>query len=230
MNINMLGTILTTVKETEIQNSAMSTKDWLTIFIPAFITLLGFIITYFSLRKSFKDEIKKQKSNIALDKMSTVPFETLDLYEAIITPARLQKQIKVIEGQNSISKSNQIRIQKLKTEIKETEDVLYDKMAKLYNTIYAYGSIESIKIVSSMQKINYSLKEDSSNEDKYIIMAHMILLASQVKKDVTNITVNPKQWFKMKITDYETKKEVFDPFVNKVVDDLGLDADFKILS
>lgn len=172
----------------------------------------------------------KQKSNIALDKMSTIPFETLDLYEAIITPTRLRKQIKAIEGQNGISKSDQVRIQKMKTEIKETEDILYDKMAKVYNTIYAYGSIESIKIVSSMQKINYSLKEDSSNEDRYIIMAHMILLASQVKKDVTNIIVNPKQWFEMKITDYETKRGVFDSLVNKVVDDLGLDTDFKILS
>ncbi|MCI6464296.1 MAG: hypothetical protein MSA90_02345 [Faecalicatena sp.] len=230
MYLNILGTILTTIDETTFQNAAMSPKDWLTTLVPAFITLLGFVITYFSLRKSFKDEIRKQKTNIALDKMSTIPFETLDLYEKITTPIRVSKQIAEIEGKRNISKGDQVRIQKLKTEKREAEDSLYDKMTNLYNTIYAYGSIESIKIVSSMQKINYGLNIDASSEERFIIIAHMILLASQVKKDVTNITVNPKQWFEMKITDYEEKRKLFDPLVNKVVDDLGLDEGFKILS
>lgn len=226
----ILGTILTTIDETTTQNAVMSTKDWLTILIPAFITLLGFVVTYFSLRKSFKDEIRKQKSNIALDKMSTIPFETLDLYEKIMTPIRVQKQIAEIEGKNNISKGDQVRIQKLKTEMREAGDSIYDKMTNLYNTIYAYGSIEAIKIVSSMQKINYGLKTDASNEERFIIMAHMILLASQVKKDVTSITVNPEQWFEMKLTDYGEKRDLFDPLVNKVVDDLGLNEGFKIFS
>lgn len=54
MYLNILGTILTTIDETTFQNAAMSPKDWLTTLVPAFITLLGFVITYFSLRKSFK--------------------------------------------------------------------------------------------------------------------------------------------------------------------------------
>lgn len=209
--------------------NGMSVKDWLTILIPASVTLIGFVVTFFSLRESFKDEIRKQKSNIALEKMSTVPFETLDLYETMMAPTKIQKQINEIEKKKQLSSADRTNIKNLNNQIKETQASLLDKITKLYNTIYAYGSVNAIKIVSSMQKINYGLRPDSANEDKWIIMAHMILLASQVKKDVTNVTVNPQKWFEMKITDYEEKREIFDPLVNKVVSELGLDDNFKIL-
>lgn len=210
-------------------NIGMDAKDWITILVPATVTLIGFIITYFTLTKSFKDEIRKQKSNIALEKMATVPYETLDFYEVIGAPLRLQKQIDAIKNTGQLSQRDEERIRKLHDEIEEVQKSLHPKMVNLYNTIYAYGSIEAIKIVSSMQRHNYNLKAGSSEEEKWIIMAHMILLASQVKKDVTNIIVNPQQWFEMKITDYQNNKERFDPIVNSVIDDLKLDERFKIV-
>lgn len=213
-----------------ILNTGMNTKDWLVVVVPAFVSIIGFLVTYLGLKSSFKDEIRKQKSNIALDKMSTVPFETLDLYETIMSPVRLEKQIEAIENKGQQSKTDRVEIQKIKGQISDAENSFSNKTIRLYNTIYAYGSVEAIKIVSSMQKMNYRIKADAPVEERYIIMAHMILLASQVKKDVTGVIVNPKQWFEMKITDYEEKRESFDLFVNKVVDDLELDENFKILS
>ena len=229
--LNFVGTLFLakSSQENSVFISGMTIKDWLTILIPALVTLIGFIVTYFSLRKSFKDEIRKQKSNIALEKMSTVPFETLDLYETMMAPTKIQKQINEIENKNQLARDDRISSQKLNNQIREAQDLILNKMTKLYNTIYAYGSVNAIKIVSSMQKINYSLRADSTNEEKWIIMAHMILLASQVKKDVTNITVNPQKWFEMKITDYETNRQVFDPLINRVVEKLELDEKFKIL-
>ena len=229
--LNFVGTLILakSVQENSVFISGMTIKDWLTILIPASGTLIGFIVTYFSLRKSFKDEIRKQKSNIALEKMSTVPFETLDLYETMMAPTKIQKQINEIENKKQLSNTDRINIQKLNNQIREVQELILNKMTKLYNTIYAYGSANAIKIVSSMQKINYSLGPDSTNEEKWIIMAHMILLASQVKKDVTNITINPQKWFEMKITDYEENREIFDPLINKVVEKLELDQKFKIL-
>lgn len=227
----MLLYVCTAISDKSVfQNMGMSTKDWFVILIPAVLSLIGFVVTYLGLRKSFKDEIRKQKSNIALDKMSTVPFETLDWYETMMSPVRLKKQIKAIECKAQQTKADKIEIQRISRQISDAEDSFSDEMIKLYNTIYAYGSVEAIKIVSSMQRMNYRIKVDAPVEERCIIMAHMILLASQVKKDVTNITVNPKQWFEMKITDYDEKRESFDPFVNKVVDELGLDEKFKILS
>lgn len=229
--LNYIGALIVakSVQENSVFISGMNAKDWLTILIPASVTLLGFVITYFSLRKSFKDEIRKQKSNIALEKMSTVPFETLELYETMMVPGKIQKEIDEIEKKEQLSSNDCENIRKLNRQKIEAQQSLVDKMTILLNTIYAYGSVNAIKIVSSMQKLNYSLRPNSTNEERWIIIAHMILLASQVKKDVTNITVNPKKWFEMKITDYETNRQIFDPVVNKVVRELGLDEKFKIL-
>lgn len=229
--LNYIGALIVakSVQENSVFISGMNAKDWLTILIPASVTLLGFVITYFSLRKSFKDEIRKQKSNIALEKMSTVPFETLELYETMMVPGKIQKEIDEIEKKEQLSSNDCENIRKLNRQKIEAQQSLVDKMTKLLNTIYAYGSVNAIKIVSSMQKLNYSLRPNSTNEERWIIIAHMILLASQVKKDVTNITVNPKKWFEMKITDYETNRQICDPVVNKVVRELGLDEKFKIL-
>ncbi len=207
----------------------MEPKDWLTILIPALVTLIGFVVTYFSLRKSFKDEIRKQKSNIALEKMSTVPFETLDLYEIMMAPIKIQNQINAINKNGQLSNCDLKNIEQLNRKNVETQQLMLDKMTKLLNTIYAYGSENAIKIVSSMQKINYNLNENSTDEERWAIIAHMVLLASQVKKDVTNIIVNPQKWFEMKITDYETNRKVIDPIVNKVIEELGLSKKFKIL-
>lgn len=229
--LNYIGALIVakSVQENSVFISGMNAKDWLTILIPASVTLLGFVITYFSLRKSFKDEIRKQKSNIALEKMSTVPFETLELYETMMVPGKIQKEIDEIEKKEQLSSNDCENIRKLNRQKIEAQQSLVDKMTILLNTIYAYGSVNAIKIVSSMQKLNYSLRPNSTNEERWIIIAYMILLASQVKKDVTNITVNPKKWFEMKITDYETNRQIFDPVVNKVVRELGLDEKFKIL-
>lgn len=228
---NYIGTLILakSVQENSVFISGMNAKDWLTILIPALVTLIGFIVTYFSLRKSFKDEIRKQKSNIALEKMSTVPFETLDLYEIMMVPGKIQKQIAEIEKKDKLTSYDRENLKNLNDQKIKAQQSMLDKMTKLLNTIYAYGSVNAIRIVSSMQKINYSLNQNSTNEERWIIVAHMILLASQVKKDVTNITINPQKWFEMKITDYEKNRQVFDPFVNKVVDELGLDEKFKIL-
>lgn len=34
--------------------------DWANLFVPSMISILGFVVTYFSMRKQFKDSIKQQ--------------------------------------------------------------------------------------------------------------------------------------------------------------------------
>ena len=106
---------------------------------------------------------------------------------------------------------------------------LLEKMNYLYNTIYAYGSPTAIRIVSKMQSKNYILGENATENDKLSIVAYMILLATQVKKDVTTITVSPQYWLQMRLTDYHIRHEEMDLAINNAVDELGLSKEFKIL-
>jgi len=51
--------------------------------IPAFVTIIGFIISYFANKRSFAEEAKKQKRDIQLEKMSELPYQILDLLDKI---------------------------------------------------------------------------------------------------------------------------------------------------
>lgn len=166
------------------------------------ISIIGFIVTYISMKRNFKNELEKQKSGMALEKMSTIPYEALSFYD-------------VIMGLN-------------KTKKKESEASLLNKMAALLNTIYAYGSENAIKITSLMQYESYLRDAGELEMDKYRVVAFYILLASQVKYDVTGTAVSPEMWYRMRIKDYNKVKERFKETNNKLVSELKLNEKFYI--
>lgn len=60
----------------------MSTTDFITIAtiaVPAVVSVIGFIITVHSLKKNFQNELKKQKTDIQLEKMTSIPYDLLSL-------------------------------------------------------------------------------------------------------------------------------------------------------
>jgi hypothetical protein len=52
--------------------------------IPALISIIGFIATNRSVKRDFKNEILKQRNEIALNKMATMPMRILELLGTII--------------------------------------------------------------------------------------------------------------------------------------------------
>lgn len=55
--------------------------DYLNMVVPAVVTIIGFIVTYFTTRHSIKEEIHKQKTGIYLEELSKVPMEVLTLMD-----------------------------------------------------------------------------------------------------------------------------------------------------
>ena len=53
----------------------------ITAIITGVISVIGFVVTNMSLKNSFKNELARQRDNIALEKMSTMPFEILGLLD-----------------------------------------------------------------------------------------------------------------------------------------------------
>lgn len=47
--------------------------DIISLCVPAAISIIGFIITIFTMKKNFQNELAKQKANIQLDKMAVMP-------------------------------------------------------------------------------------------------------------------------------------------------------------
>ena len=175
-------------------------STWLSIIVPALVSIAGFAISYKSLSTSFMAEIKKQKFELQIDKMSDIPYDVLNLLNDIIS-----------EPNDS----------ELNLALKKFNEIL--------NSVYAYGSFEAVKIISELQSKNYEINKNMGNEKfKFEVFSLYILLASQVKRDLTGTTISPDYWFRMKLNDYNEHKPAIKLACNSVVKKLELENDFLI--
>ena len=137
----------------------------ITALVTGIISIIGFVITNHSMKKNFENELKRQRDNIALEKMATMPYEVLQLMD------------KMMELED-IDNDNQKQV---------TLDMILKRFKEIMNTIYSYGSERAIEIVSLMQKENYAANGNMADLDNYRIISEYVLLATQIKYDVTEI-------------------------------------------
>ena len=199
----------------------------ITALVTGIISIIGFVVTNFSMRRSFRNELAMQRDNTALEKMAPIPYEMLDFFDLTIRFWKIDNELQKYKKEN-LTKQELIEKRRLEEQKKEFETMYLSKINYLYNTIYAYGSSKAIEIVSKMQGMNYLLVNSSDKNDKMQILACMILLATQVKKDVTAIVVSPQLWLRIRLTDYNTTHEKIDFAINKIVYELDLDKKFLI--
>lgn len=178
----------------------------ITALVTGIISIVGFVVTNISMKKSFKNELKRQRDNIALEKMSTMPYEVLVLMDEMMESGKIKDD----KNKNEIMQQN------------------FKHFKEIMNTIYSYGSAKAIGIVSLMQKENYATNGNTAYLDKYRMIAEYVLLATQIKYDVTEISVSPELWFQMRLTDYAENKENFKNANNRLVDELSLRIEFRI--
>ncbi len=175
--------------------------EWMKIIVPALVTIIGFVVNFFLTRNSIRREVEKKKSNIALEELSKVPLEVIQILDEIL---------------DNRNKNNY--------KIKETLNRFKGLMAK----IFAYGTKDSIKIVSNMQEHNYKLQDTIIGKVDYKVIAYYILLACQIKYDLTGVEVNPEYWYKMRLTDYQSKRIEIDNANNDIVKELNLNESLLI--
>lgn len=180
----------------------------ITAGIPALISIVGFIVTYCSMKKSFKNELSHERDSVALEKMSEIPLKVLDLFEQIQKSSHIQNQTQK-QQQDFIDNTTKL-------------------LSTILNTTYSYGSEKAIKLMSMMQSENYYREANPSQGDTYRIMAFYVLLATQIKYDVTEIAISPELWYRMRLKDYETQKEKIIEANNKIVKELNLINEFLI--
>ncbi len=205
-NIFLLSTI---INSANVGSNGMSDDlkgAIITALVTGLISIIGFVVTNTSMKRNFKNELKRQRDSIVLEKMSTMPYEVLALMDELIESDRIQNE--------TIKKRD--REQNLK------------HFKEIMNTIYSYGSEAAIKIISLIQKENYASSQNSNCADKYRMITSYVLLATQIKYDVTEISVSPELWFQMRMTDYLIYKDDFKNANNKLIDELKLKTEFKI--
>lgn len=98
-----------------------------------------------------------------------------------------------------------------------------NRYKKMMNTIYSYGSPDAIKICAEMNQAafdNAGKPKDSRDNNKMIAL--YMLLATQIKADVTQIEVSPKELQQIRLTDYAKHKDALKQANNEYVKTLGL--------
>lgn len=83
---------------------------------------------------------------------------------------------------------------------------------------------KAIHILATMQRNNYILVENANLTDdlKQKIVVYYILLATQIRYDVTGVVINPMYWYEINITDFENHKEEYAKHNNDIVRNLSL--------
>lgn len=110
------------------------------------------------------------------------------------------------------------------------QDQILDEFSNIMKTIFAYGSKDAIKILSTMQQYNYTSTQNR-NGDPQKLNAYFILLVCQVKYDLTGIKVTPDYWYKLKLNDYESNLSIKQNLItsnNAIVNELDLNKFLKI--
>ncbi len=98
---------------------------------------------------------------------------------------------------------------------------------RIFSTVTSYGSTDSVKIVTEIKKRVYLASNNSVDLPASDLIALFVLLAAQVKYDVTNVKTSPDTWY---ITNnYKSVELNFNnfytdsaEFINKTIKELHL--------
>lgn len=90
MQINLLA------ESIQQQASLLNTfsEPIITTLVTNAITILGFVFTYTSIKKSFKNEISKQRQFISLDKISSLPYDIIELFDEMKKSKNIKEEFR----------------------------------------------------------------------------------------------------------------------------------------
>ena len=175
----------------------MELKDWLSIMIPASVTIIGLIINYIATRNSIKNEIEKQQGSIKLEKLLQCLEDYQDTYRAIMNSTKLNEE----------EKDKEIEQQVL-------------ALQKIMDYTYLYGSEDTCKVAAAWQ--HYTYVESQNDEQKIAPICYANLLIAQICLDVTGECNKPSYYYTIKLKDYQEKQEEIRSIHNSIVNKIGL--------
>lgn len=176
----------------------MELKDWLSIFIPAGVTIIGLVVNFAATKSSIKNEISKQQGSIKLDKLLQCLEDYQETYRAILNSSKLGEKEK-----SSVINRQVIALQ------------------RIMDYVYLYGSESACKIASSWQQYGFAHAQDK--KQTIIPVCYANILIAQICLDVTGNCNRPSYYYKIKLSDYINLKDTIRKEHNHIVEELDLD-------
>lgn len=145
-----------------------------------------------------------------------------------LSKKNLQQEIAKLKEQQALSKMQDLPVRAASLLDDINSGMSEKEMKRFLTDVYAYGSPEAIRILVKFQENNYAAANGNQKTDPWFIMSLLSLLICQLKYDLTGRITSPESWFRLKITDYNPKVILAKETLNKLVEDLNLDARFSI--
>lgn len=165
------------------------------------LTIVGFVVTFLSMRKSFKNELEKQNNTIKTNKLSELNNKIVEL-------------IGIYES--SIKKGDE---RKLKLN-KDKEERLSQAMGDLI----FYGNEEMLSVLLYAREQKFDSPADWRIEQ---IVGYILVLAI-LKCEFTGEIINPKKFLALTIDHYEKNLEEYKKCNNEIVEKLNLKKEYLI--
>lgn len=132
-------------------------------------------------------------------------------------------KMKMEYGLNKIADSPLAIVELMEDIIKENFTV--DKFNKVVNNIYAYGSVDAIRIVAEIKHVANGPADTVAERSRDWLVLYS-LLVSQIKYDLTGEIVSPELWFEIKIDNYaDSIKPLVRASLKRYVAELKLNKD-----
>ena len=144
-----------------------------------------------------------------------------------LSKRNLENEISSIKTQHSVERMQDLpaRVALFIDEVRAGR-IDDESMSHLLSDVYAYGSLAAIKILVSFQETNYGIALMHGQPDEsqtYCVIAHLALLISQLKYDLSGEYVNPELYFRLKIRDYGQGNTSAKETLTNLVKNLDLD-------
>ena len=179
--------------------------DVLIAIVTIIVTILGFIVSYYTLKTNFMNELNKRKNDVVIEKMAPLPYQMLEILNEMMEIMNLDKNEILVRLPSWIKKIN-----------------------GLADITYCYGSEKAVCVMTELQEeLNKMLRGFNDTSAMFRLLILLILFATQVKYDVTNTAISVSLYFRTRINDYESNKETYDIPAKDLIEKLQLNTEFK---
>ena len=180
--------------------------DILSIIVPSVITIVGFVVSYIINKRSHYQNIQQIKAEKQISDLYSILNDVFKFLDMLLPLYAQQEDI-----------LNDFR------ELKE----------RIYTTVFSAGSKDAVNIMTYIQEITYSGIDDGVQVPSYQVIASYVLLAMQIKYDVTGVEISPITWYKGGFTTQKMLAEsnFYDDSIieiNNIVDQLKLKSFLRI--
>ena len=176
--------------------------------ITGIITIIGFAVTYFSMRRNFKNELQKQHKEVIVEKLS-------DSSDKFVKAIRICSNA-LSDNTLSVDDNGKVNI----------DPNLFDQFDAAVAELILYGTDDMINVMY------YASKKGSSilplKHRLVLVISAFLLVFAMIRHEFTGVLTNPDNYFMIVISSYEEYFDLFKEYTNEIVTELKLNEGYMI--